>query len=81
MRSSGSLRRSNLSRSNGLERTGRLKIGVIGAGAVGSAQVNTATMPGTAMDLSRLIDLMRACGCGERNTFRWSAPSAGTSSV
>ena len=37
MRSSGSLRRNNLSSSNGLERTGRLKIGVIGAGAVGSA--------------------------------------------
>ena len=51
MRSSGSLRRSNLSRSNGLERTGRLKIGVIGAGAVGSACLLSSILRGIAREI------------------------------
>jgi malate/lactate dehydrogenase len=51
MRSSGSLRRSNLSRSNGLERTGRLKIGVIDAGAVGSARLLSSILRGIAREI------------------------------
>ena len=51
IRSSGSLRRSNLSRSNGLERTGRLKIGVIGAGAVGSACLLSSILRGIAREI------------------------------
>ena len=48
MRSSGLLRRNNLSRSNRLERTGRLKIEVIGAGAVGSACLLSSILRGIA---------------------------------
>jgi len=51
MRSSGSLRRNNLSRSNGLERTGHLKIGVIGAGAVGSACLLSSILRGIAREI------------------------------
>jgi glutamyl-tRNA reductase len=51
MRSSGSLRRNNLSSSNGMERTGCLKIGVIGAGAVGSACLLSSILRGIAREI------------------------------